>query len=66
MGKTVWASVGRENLFNDSYEKVIAEAQDKTVDIFIGDADVHLMIRAINALYDDVWVTGNHEYDFSM
>ena len=40
--------------------------QDNSAEIFIGDVDVHPMIQAINALDYDVWVTGNHEYDFGL
>ena len=37
--------------------------QDNAADLFIGSADVHPMIQAINALRYDVWVKGNHEYN---
>ena len=40
--------------------------QDNAADIFIGTDDVHPMVQAINALGYDVWVTGNHEYNFGM
>ena len=40
--------------------------QDNYADIFIGSEDVHPMIQAINALKYDVWVTGNHEYNYGM
>lgn len=40
--------------------------QDNSADLFIGDADAHPMIQAINALDYDMWVTGNHEYDYGM
>ncbi len=40
--------------------------QDNSADIFIGGDDVHPMIQAINALKYDVWVTGNHEYNYGM
>ncbi len=39
--------------------------QDNSADIFL-DEDVHPMIQAINALNYDVWVTGNHEYNYGM
>ena len=40
--------------------------QDNSAELFIGDGDVHPMIQAINALDYDVWVTGNHEYDYGL
>lgn len=40
--------------------------QDNAADIFIGTDDVHPMVQAINALNYDVWVTGNHEYNYGM
>ena len=40
--------------------------QDNSADLFIGDEDVHPMIQAINALNYDVWVTGNHEYNYGL
>ena len=40
--------------------------QDNSADIFIGGEDVHPMVQAINALNYDVWVTGNHEYNYGM
>lgn len=40
--------------------------QDNAADLFIGDGDVHPMIQAVNALGYDVWVTGNHEYNYGM
>lgn len=40
--------------------------QDNSADIFIGNGQPHPMIQAINALDYDVWVTGNHEYNFGM
>lgn len=40
--------------------------QDNSADIFVGDEGVHPMIQAINALNYDVWVTGNHEYNYGM
>ena len=40
--------------------------QDNLADLFIGDADVHPMVRALNALKYDVWVTGNHDYDYGL
>ena len=40
--------------------------QGNSADLFIGDKDVHPMIQAINALDYDVWVTGNHEYNYGM
>ncbi|MBE5807966.1 MAG: bifunctional metallophosphatase/5'-nucleotidase [Clostridiales bacterium] len=40
--------------------------QDNSADIFVGSDDVHPMIQAINALGYDVWVTGNHEYNYGM
>ena len=40
--------------------------QDNSADIFVGSDEVHPMIQAINALNYDVWVTGNHEYNYGM
>ena len=40
--------------------------QDNSADIFVGNGDVHPMIQGINALNYDVWVTGNHEYNYGM
>ena len=40
--------------------------QDNSADIFVGSDDVHPMIQAINALKYDVYVTGNHEYNYGM
>ncbi len=40
--------------------------QDNSADIFIGSEDVHPMIQAMNALNYDVYVTGNHEYNYGM
>ena len=40
--------------------------QDNSADIFVGNGEVHPMIQAINALNYDVWVTGNHEYNYGM
>ena len=40
--------------------------QDNSADIFVGGEDVHPMVQALNALNCDVWVTGNHEYNYGM
>lgn len=40
--------------------------QDNSADIFIGAEGVHPMVQAVNALNYDVWVTGNHEYNYGM
>ena len=40
--------------------------QDNSAEIFIDSEEVYPMIQAINALDYDVWVTGNHEYNYSM
>ncbi len=40
--------------------------QDNSADIFVGADDVHPMVQALNALNYDVWVTGNHEYNYGM
>ena len=40
--------------------------QDNSADLFIGKEDVHPMIQALNALDYDIWVTGNHEYNYGM
>jgi len=39
--------------------------QDNSADIFL-DEEVHPMIQAMNAMNYDVWVTGNHEYNYGM
>lgn len=39
--------------------------QDNSADIFLDD-DIHPMISAMNSLQYDVWVTGNHEYNYGM
>lgn len=39
--------------------------QDNSASLFL-DEEVHPMIQAINALDYDVWVTGNHEYNYGM
>lgn len=40
--------------------------QDNSADLFIGSAEVHPMVQAINAIGYDVWVTGNHEYNYGL
>ena len=40
--------------------------QDNSADIFIASDDAHPMIQGINALNYDVWVTGNHDYNYGM
>ena len=40
--------------------------QDNSADLFIGSGMVHPMIQAINAIGYDVWVTGNHEYNYGL
>lgn len=40
--------------------------QDNSAEIFVDSGDVHPMIQAVNALNYDVWVTGNHEYNYRM
>ena len=40
--------------------------QANSAEIFLGSEDVHPMILAMNALKYDVWVTGNHEYNFGI
>ena len=40
--------------------------QDNSADLFIGGEMVHPMIQAINAIGYDVWVTGNHEYNYGL
>ena len=39
--------------------------QDNSAEIFLG-SGVHPMVQALNHLDYDVWVTGNHEYNFGM
>ena len=38
--------------------------QDNAADIFVGRDEVHPMIQVINFLRYDIWVTGNHEYNY--
>ena len=38
--------------------------QDNSAEIFLSGDDVHPMVQAINALNYDVWVTGNHDYNY--
>ena len=40
--------------------------QDNEADIFAHSEGVHPMVQAVNALNYDVWVTGNHEYNYGM
>ncbi len=40
--------------------------QDNSADLFLESGDVHPMIRAINEIGYDAWVTGNHEYNYGM
>ena len=40
--------------------------QDNSAEIFLSGDDVHPMVQAINALNYDVWVTGNHDYNYGM
>ena len=40
--------------------------QDNSAEIFLGSGDTHPMVRALNYLGYDVWVTGNHEYNFGI
>ena len=40
--------------------------QDNSADIFLGSEDPHPMVQAINDLDYDIWVTGNHEYNYGM
>ena len=41
--------------------------QDNSADIFVSvDESIHPMVQALNALDYDVWVTGNHEYNYGM
>ena len=40
--------------------------QANSAEIFLGSEDVHPMVRVMNALKYDVWVTGNHEYNFGI
>ena len=39
--------------------------QDNSADLFLNDP-VHPMVLALNRLGCDIWVTGNHEYNFGM
>ena len=40
--------------------------QDNSAELFLGDADVHPMVQAMNALEYDLWVSGNHDYNYGM
>ena len=40
--------------------------QFNSANIFVGGEDVHPMVQAINALNYDVWVPGNHDYNYGM
>ena len=40
--------------------------QDNSADIFVREPGIHPMVKALNALDYDVWVTGNHEYNYGM
>ena len=40
--------------------------QDNAADTFVGTDGVHPMVQALNAIGYDVWVTGNHEYNYGM
>ena len=40
--------------------------QDNSADIFLDRPEAHPMVQALNALHYDVWVTGNHEYNYGM
>ena len=39
--------------------------QDNSADLFVGDG-IHPMVQALNVIGYDVWVTGNHEYNYGM
>jgi len=39
--------------------------QDNSADLFLNDP-VHPMVQAMNRFDCDIWVTGNHEYDFGI
>ncbi len=40
--------------------------QNNFAEIFVNDKDIHPMILALNALKYDIWVTGNHDYDYGL
>jgi len=40
--------------------------QDNSADIFLDLQEPHPMVQALNVLQYDVWVTGNHEYNYGM
>jgi len=40
--------------------------QDNSADIFIGTGQIHPMVRALNAMKYDLYVTGNHDYNYGM
>ncbi len=40
--------------------------QDNNADIFISEDDVHPMVQGLNAIKYDVFVPGNHEYNYGM
>ena len=40
--------------------------QDNRAELFVGTEGTHPMVQALNAIGYDIWVTGNHEYNFGM
>ena len=40
--------------------------QENSANLFAGLDDVHPMVQALNRIGYDVWVTGNHDYDYGM
>ena len=61
LASAVKALRGPDSLLVDAGDAI----QDNSAQLFL-DEDVHPMIAAMNAIGYDIWVTGNHEYNFGM
>lgn len=61
LASAVKALRGETSLLVDAGDTI----QDNYAHLFLDD-DVHPMIAALNAIGYDVWVTGNHEYNFGL
>jgi len=40
--------------------------QENFANLFVGTEDVHPMVQALNAIGYDIWVAGNHDYNYGM
>lgn len=40
--------------------------QGNMAELFVGDEEIHPMIQALNEIGCDIWVTGNHDYDYGI